>query len=239
MGRLAAFIEDVVRVRREAGLRTAVGLVRSRVFARSETLLYELRPTDVVQGLPADWRVMEIHSAEDRAGIDALCRAGGGKELRNFRRGGISFVLCIKDEPVAHGWKFPRNALAHRLGVGATYFGYFLVRPEWRGQGIQAWLNTYMVERLPMGSWAIMEVLPSNIASQKGLAKCGCVFRGRLHTVVFLGQLVRVRIDASLPLDSPTPQAVIAKPSKGHSPLCGFPIPCARRSARVQTKVGR
>lgn len=206
MSRMATFIEDVVRIRKEAGLKSAAGFIGSRVFTRSETFLYELSPTDHVQDLPTDWRVLEIRSAGDAAGIDALHRAGGGLELRHFHRGGISFVLCIKDEPVAHGWYFPRNALAQRLGTGAVYFGYFFVRPEWRGQRIQALLTRYMVDRLPVGSRAVMEVAPSNLASRKGLAKCGCVCLGRLRTVVFLGKLVRVRIDASLPLDNPTPQ---------------------------------
>lgn len=199
MRRVGAFLEDIGRIRKDAGVRTALGFIGTRVFERSETLLYELRPEGAEALPPESWRVVIVQSRDDAVGTELLRRAGGGPEFRNFRRGGVAFLLCIQDEPVAHGWYFMRNTLAKRLGSGAVYFGNFFVRPPWRGQGIQAWLTLHMVLGLPAGSRAIMEVVPSNVASQRGLAKAGCKLLGRLHQTVVLGQILRARIEAPKP----------------------------------------
>ena len=204
MSRVGAFLLDVRQTRREAGFRASLRLMWSRVFACDETLLYEMRPVGLAQGLPADWHVTVLCSEQESSAVDLLRRAGGEGELRNFRRKAVAYVLCIGDEPVARSWYFPNSPLARRLGPDAAYFGMMFVRPEWRGQGIQARLLTYMASLLPAGSRVVAEIVQSNVASQKGAAKAGFVCVGRLHTIVFLGQVVRARIDRSPRADNPS-----------------------------------
>ena len=197
MVRLVAFLLDVGQTWREAGLWASLRLVWSRIFACDETLLYELRVVGVAKDLPAGWHVTAVCSEQESPALDLLRRAGGAGELRNFRRKAVAYVLRIGDEPVARCWYFPNNPLARRLGPDASYFGMMFVRPEWRGQGIQGQLNRYMASLLPAGSRVVAEIVQSNVASRKGLAKAGFVCAGRLHTIVFLGQVVRARVDGS------------------------------------------
>ena len=197
MNRVTAFLIDVAQVWREEGFCASSRLVWSRIFARYETLLYELRTTSLELGLPADWQVTVLRSEKDPAAVDLLRRVGGEAELRNFRRKAVAYVLSIEDEPVARCWYFPNSSLARRLGPDAAYFGMRFVRPEWRGQGIQARLMTYTASLLPIGTRVIVEILPSNVASQNGVAKAGSVYVGRLHTIVLLGRVIRARIEAS------------------------------------------
>jgi GNAT superfamily N-acetyltransferase len=196
MSRLSAFLDDVVSSWRRDGYRASFKLVRTRVYERTDTLLYELRTTGKAPELPADWQVTVVCSADDTAGVDLLCRTGGESEVRQFRRNAVAYVLSIGSEPVARAWYYPNNALVRRLGPNAAYFGSMFVLPEWRGLGIQGLLNAYMASFLPMGTRILMEILASNVASQKGVVKGNAVYIGRLDMIVFLGRIIRAHVEA-------------------------------------------
>lgn len=204
MRRVAAVIKDAVRIWRKDGFLRAFGFMRSRVYLRSDTLLYELWTNDISPELPADWRIRVVRSAVDCAGMDLLRKVGGGLEQRYFRREAVVHVMCIGGEPVARIWYFPNNPLARKLGPNTVYWGDAFVRPEWRGQGIQGLLSAYCASQLPKGTRVIFEVAASNVASQKGVAKAGCVVVGRLRMIVFLGQIINARLDLLPLVESPS-----------------------------------
>jgi GNAT superfamily N-acetyltransferase len=204
MRRITAFLDDVVVLWKRSGFSAAIALVKSRIFSTSDMLLYELRPPSDKPVLPPEWNVTVVCSEDDAAGVDLLVRAGGESQLRYFRRGAVAYVLTIGGNQVARSWYFPNSALARRLGPDAAYFTDMFVQPEWRGQGIQGQLNAYLASLLPTGSRVVMEVVPSNVACQRGLLRGHSVFKGRLHTVVFLGHVIRARIDSSPHDDNPS-----------------------------------
>lgn len=202
MSRVLPFLKDLMRLRREAGIRAAFKLVLERVYSRNVNLFYELRTTGIEPNLPPDWRVKVMDSETD-ASVGLLLKAGGQAELPYFSRNAVVYVLCIGDEVAARLWHFPQNSLAHWLGPDAAYVGKIFVKPEARGQGMAGLLLTYMAARLPVGSRAVMEVEPSNISSQKGLIKAGCVLLGRLETIECFTRIIRVRIVDSTPPGNP------------------------------------
>lgn len=202
MSRVGYFLDDVARLAREKGPLAAVQLVAKRFFERTDTLLFEMRTTGEEPDLPEGWRMRKFTSKRDPE-LELLIRAGGGAELANFRREAVAYVLCIEGEPVARGWYYPRSPLARKLG-GAQYIGGAFVRPEWRGQGVNARFLQGYAKCVPPGSRFVMQVETSNEASQKSLARLGLVPVGHVRTLVLLGKLVRARVD---PLPAGLPAA--------------------------------
>jgi ribosomal protein S18 acetylase RimI-like enzyme len=143
-----------------------------------------------------------VASHED-AEVGLLLKAGAESELPYFRRKALAYVLCIEDEVMARLWHFRQSPLAHWLGPNTAYFGKLFVKPEARGQRIGGLLLSNVAARQPIGTRIVLEVKPSNISSQKCLAKAGCVLLGRLHTIECLTRLVRVRLDDSQRSSSP------------------------------------
>lgn len=196
MNRAWLFMENLMRIWREKGVWTAFRLVRKRIFEQNLNLFYELRVTNAEPNLPEGWFV-EVLSSPDAAAVGLLIKAGGESEMGYFNRNAVAYVLCIGDEVVAHRWHFPKHPLAQWLGPDAAYVGKSLVKPEWRGQGINAKLLTFTATHLPVGSRIVLEVDPTNISSQKSLIKAGCVLLGRLQTTECFARLIRVRLEGS------------------------------------------
>jgi len=194
MKRVARFVEDAVHFWKRGGFRGSFRFVRSRLFARTDTLLYELRSPGVASSVPEGWRIRAVASLEDAEGLELLRQAGGEAELRHFRRHAIAYVTHIGDQLVARCWVFPDHPLARWMGPNNVYFGCMFVQPPWRGQGIQGRLNAYLASLQPAGCRILMEVDPANIASQRGLIKGGSTLLGLLTTIVVLGRIVSTRI---------------------------------------------
>lgn len=209
MNRIVAFLEDTLDIGKRKGLRAAMRHVKSRVFIRYARLLYEYRRTGGEPLLPEGWSVVVVSSAEDAAGVDLLRRVEGGLELGNFRRNAVAYIMCIDGLPVAHRWHYPRSPLALKLGPGFAYTGAMHVLPAWRGRGIQSRLLMHMASLLPEGTRIVMEIEDENLASRRGVAKAHAVCLGRVHVTVFLGKVVRIRIE---PLQ--TSQAPAQLPTK-------------------------
>jgi GNAT superfamily N-acetyltransferase len=195
MRRIATFFSDAVHLWRKGGFRSFLRFVRSRLLARTDTLLYDLRPDGSPPVLPQGWQVREVTSIADAEGVGLMLQVGGEAELRHFHRRAVAYVATIEGRLVARCWSFPEHPLARRMGPDTVYFGCMFVRPECRGQGIQGRLNAYLAALQPKGSRIIMEVEHSNIASQRGLLRGGSRLLGRLLTFVVLGQIVRTRLE--------------------------------------------
>lgn len=193
MSRVGYFLDDLARLAREEGPFAAAKLLGKRVYERTDNLLFEMRTTGAEPELPEGMRIHHFSSKRD-PDLDLLVRAGGGKELGNFRRRAVAYVLCVEGEPVARGWYFPRNALARKLD-GAQYLGSAFVRPEWRGKGLNAMLLQGYARSVPPGTRLVMQVAASNTSSQQSLSRLGLAPVGRVSTLVVLGRLVNVRID--------------------------------------------
>jgi ribosomal protein S18 acetylase RimI-like enzyme len=196
MNRAWLFMGDLARTWRKKGIWTAFSLVRKRIFEQNLNLFYELRATGAEPDLPEGWFVAVVPSPDDAA-IGLLLKAGGHSELGYFHRNAVAFVMCIGDEVVAHHWHFPNHPLAQWLGPDAAYVGKALVKPEWRGQGINAKLLTFTATHLHAGSRIVLEVEPTNVSSQKSLIKAGCVLLGRLQTTECFARLISVRLEGS------------------------------------------
>lgn len=196
MGRILDFLADVRKRLREEGLGSALHLVRTRLYSTTDTLLFEYRGTGEPYRLPEGWSLRAIR-AEDDPALELLRRSGGDFTPECFRRGAVAYLVCIGEEPVAHRYVFPKSPLARRLGPGTTYFGNAFVRPEWRGRDINGHLLRAMAGLEPRGTRILLAVAHENGTNQRSLARNGAVLQGRLKTTVFLGRLVRARVEAA------------------------------------------
>jgi GNAT superfamily N-acetyltransferase len=181
------------------GIRAVGAFLGSRLYRRSQSLLFCCRELPALPVLPPDLSIERITAGEADDFLQDLLRAGAGEDLHLFGRGAVCYLARWSGEPAGAGWVFADSYLLRRAGLGgkARYLGACQVAEAFRGRGIYTnLLRTMANDALAAGFEPYIDTSCDNVASQRGILKAGFVHKGMLSAIVLFGFIVNCTISS-------------------------------------------
>ncbi len=190
-------LREAALERRRNGTRSAIRFIASRLYSRSNMMVFEHRDKRLRGKLPEGYDIVPVSAVPASVYQGLLTEAGVGSNPIHFERGGVGWLIVSGNHAVAIGWAFRKSAALEHLGYdpsSSVYLGGFHVRSTHRGQG----LYPYLLQRMFADSGAtcaIAETSMDNAASQSGLIKAGFRRRGVAKRLTLCGCPVQCRIE--------------------------------------------
>lgn len=208
-GTLARFIKGLRmlrQLRQNSGIRVAWVRVRSTLWHRSRTVLFEASRSQKAVTLPPGFRIVRIHRDDAAIPTADIQEAGAGTDIVNLTRGAICYLAYQRDKPVGLGWMFTQSYLLDRLGHAgkAIYLAGYHVVQSARGQGIYPLLlRTMAHDAASRGLRCLVDASEENRPSIRGIEKAGFQRLGRLNVLVVAGTIMHANLSPDTPTATP------------------------------------